>query len=64
MFECKNRLNQSYGSKDVKVLRLWFKLEIKKLRQGLICNFRKLNRDLIEKIKTKNVNIESQRDFV
>jgi hypothetical protein len=48
----------------VKVLRLWFKLEIKKLRQGLICNFRKLNRDLIEKIKTKNVNIESQRNFV
>jgi hypothetical protein len=35
----------------MKVLRLGIKLTIDKLRQGLVCNFRKLNRDLAENIK-------------
>jgi hypothetical protein len=35
----------------MKVLRLGFNLEINKLKQGLICNFRKLIRGLTEKIK-------------
>jgi hypothetical protein len=51
MFERKNRLYQSYESKDMKVLRLGFNLKIVKLRQGLICNFRKFNIGLTEKIK-------------
>jgi hypothetical protein len=40
------------------VLRLRFELRINKLKQGLNCHFRKLNRAFTKKIRAKNVNTE------
>jgi hypothetical protein len=63
MIEHQNHQNQSYGSKVVKVLRLRIELKINKLRQGPICNFRKINRGLTKKIGGSNVNTERLRGY-
>jgi hypothetical protein len=49
--------------KDMKILRLRIKLRINKLSQGPICNCRKLNRGLTEKIRNQNVITERWKGF-
>jgi hypothetical protein len=53
MFERKNHQNQSYGSKDMKVWRLGFKLNSNKLKQGPNC--KNLEWDVLQ---VKSWNIE------
>jgi hypothetical protein len=50
LHERKNRLNRSYVSKVIKVLRLNTLFENQTLGQGPICNYKKLNRDLKLKV--------------